>query len=262
VLAVALSVGWTVDGVAVRRKLAMAAFFALACLASGQASGVIALLVGALVSAVATGRTKQLALAGAPVAAVGGLLLSPVLARRLDALDPVTGLPLSWTGPDGRLANLLRYVLPELGKDWSWLFGVRPATRIATPAEPWRDWLWIESGYAWLMWTGGIPLLVAFVVYTSLVWRTARRSLRCGDDLQRALAVPALAGVAVLVLLMVLDQHVVLRGSADLLFPLVGLLVGASSRTPSWAPSRVARRYGAPALRPPRTGPRGATMSP
>src|SRR5204863_103832 len=57
------------------------------------------------------------------------------------------------------------------------VFGVRPAGRV--PArESWRDWVYIESGWVWLFWTGGIPFAIAFCLY-------ARRGLRATAPLAR-----------------------------------------------------------------------------
>lgn len=239
VLAAALCVGLATGARRPRLAAVGVAFFALACLASGQASGLVALVLGMCVAGLAVGRLRLLVGVGTPFAVLAVALLSPVLRTRLAGLDPATGLPLSWTGPDGRLANLRRYVLPELLEGHSWIMGVRPASRIDTPSEPWRDWLWIESGYAWLLWSGGVPLLAAFVVYVTLLWRTARAGVRLSEGPDRAVAVAALVGAALLAVLMVLDQHVALRGSADLLFPLVGLLAaGDVRRRDSQAPRR------------------------
>jgi hypothetical protein len=105
--------------------------------------------------------------------------------------------------------------------------------------ETWRDWVYIESGYVWLVWIGGLPFLLAFVAFVAVgmvcLWPIAvvRRNAI------GAAALAAFAYLVVIATLMLLDPHLTIRGSADLFFPLLGLALlrvpDASPRMPAWS---------------------------
>jgi hypothetical protein len=236
VIALAASIGWfTMVGTATRLIMAAGVLFAVAALASGQASGVIGLLVGVVATGWAIGRLRSTAVWLLPGLVLAGLAVAgPVLGECLQNLDPATGLPVSWTGDYGRLANLQTYIWPRLAEPGNAFFGVRPSSRVAAP-EPWREWVWIESGYTWLLWNGGVLLLAAFVAYLVVAGRTTLAVLRARPaPAVSAAALAAFAGLAMVAVLMLLDPHLTIRGSADLLFPLVALSVtGASFLSPS-----------------------------
>jgi hypothetical protein len=84
-------------------------------------------------------------------------------------------------------------------------------------------YVWIESGYTWLLWGGGIPLLLSFVWFVRTTvghaWYVARNSVGPGAVAGGA----AFAAVAVVTVLMLFDPHLTYRGSADLLFTLIAL---------------------------------------
>jgi hypothetical protein len=125
------------------------------------------------------------------------------------------------------LDNLERFVWPELSAGSNWLVGVRPSARIPAP-EPWREWIYIESGYAWLLWTGGLPMLVAFIGFVSIALRAMARFAHDGQSPVSVAATAAIAGLAIMVTLMLFDPHLTLRGAADLFFPLLALSCTAS----------------------------------
>ncbi len=231
VIALAACIGWsTMVGTFRRLVTAAGVLFAVAALASGQASGVVALIAGGAAAGWAIGRLRSTAIWLLPGVALAGLLVAgPVLGQRLRNLDPHTGLPVSWTGDYGRLANLQTYIWPRLAESANALFGVRPSSRVAAP-EPWRAWVWIESGYTWLLWNGGVLLLAAFVAYLALGLRTTLGVVRTrAEPAMSAAALAAFAGLVMVGVLMLLDPHLTIRGSADLLFPLVALAVTGSS---------------------------------
>lgn len=230
-----IALAWLLRGRGHRPLLVGAALlFVVGGLASGQFSAVIALGVGIAAVGWMTGQLRRAVVAAAPAAALGALLLRPVIERRLGGFDSPAGLPHSWVG---RLENLRTYFWPELASDSSWLLGVRPSARIAA-TETWRDWIWMESGHTWLLWTGGVPLALAFVAF---VWTALRAVARVARERADAIGVAAVASFASLwtmTVLMTLDVHLTVRGSADLLFPLLALaLTAVRARRPVPAPA-------------------------
>jgi len=107
--------------------------------------------------------------------------------------------------------------------------------------------VYLESGYLQLLWIGGIPLLVIYLWLVRQVWcvgaevgQSAGPWGACGRAAQICWAM-----VAVLSLL---DPHVTLRGTGDLLFVLLAIIVGQAhlsapaSRPRRGSPGRAARR--------------------
>jgi hypothetical protein len=192
--------------------------FMVGVLASGQFSGAIGLLLGLVVMALVTRRVRQLAMfipafIGAMVA------LQPVIQRRLEGFETASGLPVSWSG---RLYNLSNYFWPELFSSGNFILGVRPAARVATSTMA-TGYIWIESGYTWLLWAGGIPLLLSFLYF---LWTNLRRNLtlaRSREDAVGAVSVAVVVALVIVGVLMLIDPHLTYRGSADLLFALLGL---------------------------------------
>ena len=207
---------------------ALGVLFVVGAVASGQFSGVIALVVTLVIIGLVTGRLARGALVLSPVFVATAALLQPVLQRRLAAISSETGLPSSWLA---RIENLRRFFWPELFRDFNWIVGVRPSARVAAP-EHWREWVWIESGHTWLLWNGGIALLVAFFAFLITGWRLAFAVLRRmdDDDVGGVVAIAVIAALSVLGVLMTFDPHLTLRGAADLLFALLGLLAASSYR--------------------------------
>jgi len=216
----AICLGWLAR---IRRQrwlmLAMAVLLALGALASGQFSGVIALGLGVVAVAIVTGQLKRLTLALIPTALVGAIVLRPVLEARLARIDIGTGLPQSWWV---RLENLRLFVWPEVFSGYNWLFGVRP-TAIIEVAAPWGNLIYIESGHTWLLWTGGIPFFLAYLYFVWVAVRTtaAVAVLRPGGTGVAAIA--SFASLLAMFVLMSFDPHLTMRGTADLLFSLLGL---------------------------------------
>jgi murein biosynthesis integral membrane protein MurJ len=199
---------------------AAAALLVMGALSAGEFSSAIGLVTGGICIAIAT-RKPKLLWAFLPAALVAGYLLRPVIARRLSGFQSASGLPVSWTG---RLENLQTYFWPKLFSGWNFFLGVRPSARILVSSQA-TGYVWIESGYTWLLWGGGIPLLASFVF---LVYAAARRGLLAARGPSQARSVAGIAvftAIVVITVLMTFDPHLTYRGSADAFFTLLALAV-------------------------------------
>jgi len=195
--------------------------FVLAAVSAGEFSSALGLVVGAVLVAVVV-RRPRLLLLSVPVGALVAVGLWPVISARLAGFQSVSGLPVSWTG---RLDNLQNYFVPPLMSNGNYLLGVRPSARIAVPSQ--------ATGYVWLLWGGGILLLLAFVWFVRASVVRSFRVARSRKDAVGAAATGLLVGVVVMSVLMVFDPHLTYRGSADALF-----IVAALARCPAPPPPK------------------------
>lgn len=216
-LAVAIGLWWRS-----RRHGFLLLVVSMACvggsLAAAEFSSALGLVLGVATCAVVCRRYDVLKLApfGAAAAVVA---LWPVIEHRLAGFESATGLPVSWTT---RLSNLQNYFLPDLLAGTNPLLGVRPAARVAVDHQG-TGFVWIESGYLWLLWGGGLPLLAAFVWFVAVALRDLVPLARPVDSYSSVAALGACTGVVVVAALMVFDPHLTYRGSADWLFSLLAL---------------------------------------
>jgi hypothetical protein len=208
------------------RLAALALLFVFGTVATGQFSAIIAIVVGVLAFGWLTGRLSRAVLAFAPVAGVAALLLRPVISARLSGFNGGTTLPASW---QVRLDNVTTHFWPVLQVDHNWITGVRPLARIDGPRFSGIDFIWIESGYVWLLWTGGIAFTLAFLWYAWVALRRMARIARERADPAGVAAAASFTALVVTVVLMTLDPHVTLRGSADLSFALLALALAGSA---------------------------------
>jgi putative peptidoglycan lipid II flippase len=223
-----------------RWYLALAGALALSALASGQVSILIAVVITGLALAMVTRTIGRATLSLAALLAVALLVLRPVLAARLNSAsaDPVTGLPDSWTGPYGRLTNLEQYFWPKIAVDYNWLFGVRTAGRVPG-LESWRSWVYIESGYTWAVWTGGLPLLAAVIVLLVVTVRTGRRLTPSEEPVARAIGITVTTLAYSLAVLMIFDPHLTFRGAGEMVFILLALAANLDRSAPMTDPEQV-----------------------
>jgi hypothetical protein len=202
----------------------LAALFALGVIAAAEFSTLIGLIV-ALVVLIMITKAGRIAAYAIPVGLIGGVLLWPVIQTRLGGFNSDTGLPVSWLN---RLYNLRTYFWPVLFSDNNWILGVRPSARIATDTRQF-GYVWIESGYTWLLWGGGIPLLASYIAFVTQVvkkcWRYARRADPAG-----VIATALAAATCSQAVLMVFDPHLTYRGSGDMFFLLLALVRALPSR--------------------------------
>ena len=196
----------------------LAVLYVLGVIAAAEFATVIGLIVAVVALMVLT-RSLRLAAYAVPVAALGTIILWPVIQTRLEGFHSPDGLPLSWVY---RLINLRTFFWPVIFSDWNWILGVRPAARVATPLRA-VGYVWIESGYTWLLWGGGIPLLVSYFAFAGAVlrrgWAFARRADPAG-----VAATAVAAAMCAQVMLMAFDPHLTYRGSGDELFLLLALI--------------------------------------
>ena len=164
---------------------------------------------------------RRPALRATPLVAVAAVVGAPAFLRRVGEFSG-SGVPESWLG---RWDNLSNFFLPRFDLTHI-VLGVAPNPVLNAP-ETWREVIYLESGYLYFLWIGGIPLLVAFIWLSVEVLRAVRR-----DRL-----VPGVGGGCasaleilwwVLLVLTVLDPHLTVRGTGDLLFPLLALVMGRS----------------------------------
>jgi murein biosynthesis integral membrane protein MurJ len=229
----------------------LAVLYALGVLAAAEFSTLLALLPAFFVLVALTRLRKLLAYA-IPVTIIGAAVLWPVIQIRLSGFQSASGIPISW---QTRLTNLHTYFWPQLFSDYNWILGVRPSARVAVPTQIY-GYVWIESGYTWLLWGGGIPLLgsyIAFAVFAlKKCWRRARLP---GPEGIAATAIAA--ATAAQLASMVFDPHLTYRGSGDAFFMILALVRCLPSRKQQDRDSTPRRAVTAPTTpRPAPTAPR------
>jgi capsular exopolysaccharide synthesis family protein len=197
---------------------ASAVLFVAGALATGEFSSALGLLIGVVCIAVVSGSPRLLALF-IPAGLAGSAVLRSVIAGRLSGFRSPAGVPASWLD---RISNLRTYFWPKLFSDWNFVLGVRPAARIPVVTQS-AGFVWIESGYTWLLWAGGIPLLASYAYFVVAATRRGWLAARHGAGAASVAGAAAFVAVLVTTVLMIFDPHLTYRGSADVLFVLIAL---------------------------------------
>ena len=206
--------------------------YVLTVIAASEFATVIGLVV-ALVALMVLTRSGRLAVYMIPVGILGGVLLWPAIELRLSGFHSTAGLPLSWVD---RLYNLRTFFWPVLFSDYNWILGVRPTPRVAAPSKA-EGFIWIESGYTWLLWCGGIPLLTSYIAFAGAVLRKSWAYVRRADA-TGIVATAVAAAMCSQVVLMSFDPHLTFRGSSDAFFLLLPLIRKLPARRASPAARR------------------------
>ena len=218
-----------------RRRLwlgGLVVLYVLSVIAAAEFATVIGLAVAVVALMVLT-RSGRLAVYMIPVGLLGGVLLWPVIELRLSGFHSTAGLPLSWVD---RLYNLRTFFWPVLFSDYNWILGVRPTPRVVAPSKA-EGFIWIESGYTWLLWGGGIPLLASYIAFAAAVIRKGWAYVRRADAAGIA-ATAVTAAMISQVVLMSFDPHLTFRGSGDAFFLLLPLIRKLPARRASPAARR------------------------
>jgi hypothetical protein len=221
----AIALGWLLRGGEHRKVLfPLAVLFMFGVFTAGQFSGVIGLVVGVAAVGLITGHLRRVTLGLIPAMLAAMVVLRPVISRRLSGFESPYGLPFSWVS---RLKNLQTFFWPKLFSDFNFVLGVQPSARILAPgswqAEHHQEWVWIESGHTWLLWTGGIPFFLAFFVFLWVAIRKTVQTAHARMDVVGVAAVASFTSLVVVGVLMTLDVHLTVRGAGDLLFSLLAL---------------------------------------
>jgi hypothetical protein len=210
----------------------------LGTFSAAEFSSALGLVVGAICVAALTNR-KEILLYALAAIVVAVIVMWPIVQVRLLGFQSPSGFPESWIG---RWHNLQSYFWPELfsGSGWNIVFGVRPAARIPVSTQA-TGFVWIESGYTWLLWGGGVPMVLAFIYFVKSALQLTWSRARALADTVGVAAIGAFSGVVVVTTLMVFDPHLTYRGAADCLLSLLAICAAATAT----ADHRTASRVGA-----------------
>jgi hypothetical protein len=205
-----------------RERLGLGLVLGAGVLATGQFSTWISAVVAAALILWRFSTLRHSSLRFMWLVPVALAIGAPALIGRLQGFSEF-GVPRSWIG---RWSNLSDFYLPRFGFI-NVLLGVSPDSVLEAP-ERWRDVIYLESGYLELLWVGGIPLLAAFIWLSIVVLRRTRELMAQPGAFGAAASALWVCWWFVLILT-VLDPHLTLRGTGDLLFLLIGITAGRFS---------------------------------
>jgi hypothetical protein len=222
IIGLTLVIASGMNGVLGRRERLVAGFvLGAGALAAGQFSTWISALVAAVLLLHLFPALRRRAVPFLPVVALAVLIGAPAFIARVASFGEGFGVPRSWLG---RWDNLSHFYIPRLFPDFQFLIGVSPDSVLPAP-ETWREVIFLESGYLELLWVGGIPLLLGFAWLSVAVLRRTRALVGRVGPVGACAATLQVAWATVIVL-SVIDPHIFLRGTGDLLFALLGVVTG------------------------------------
>lgn len=236
---------------------------ALCCTAgvvgSGQIGPLMSFVAGVVALAIITRSTSRLMLWSLPALMVLSVIALPLAQRRISGFDgyavrsvdreaiantdnELQGEALFEINPgsswDVRRYNLEMFFIPEFDDNTNVLWGVSPQARVASPREG-EEWIWIESGHLWLLWTGGIPLTIAWFAMGGVGLATARRRMLTEPGPVGIIAAATFAAIVTINVAQIPDPHMTLRGTADIFYPMLALMMtgwtGALATSPRLA---------------------------
>lgn len=218
ILNLGLAIGlWWKDRKAALLLAPAAVVYIMAVFAAAEFSSALGLMIAMVTLAALLGRLDLLRY-GVLILPVVIYVLWPTVEHRIEEFQSMHGIPRSWLV---RWYNLETYFWPDLFSGTNPIFGVRPSARAPAPGA--FGFVWIESGYTWLLWGGGVFLAGAFVWFVVVTLRTMRTLNRSLSSYSSVAALAAYAAVVVVVVLMVFDPHITYRGFADALYAVLGL---------------------------------------
>ena len=208
---------WRVIGA--RESLVLGTILGTGVLAAGQFSTWIAAVVAGALLLWRFPQLRGRVTRTLPLVGVALIVGSPALITRLEGFSDL-GLPVSWLG---RWDNLSNFFIPRF--DFVHIIlGVSPNPVLQAP-ETWRSVIYLEAGYLYFLWIGGLPLLAAFGWLSVVVLRTVR-AIRLQTGPRGACGAALEIVWWFLLVLTILDPHLTLRGTGDLIFALLGITVG------------------------------------
>jgi len=197
------------------------AMLVVGSVATGQATSVVAV---ATVLAVAAWRHKvflKTVTVGVPFAVVAALVMAPILQSRLADVPGRSFIPQSWLV---RWVNVSELYWPDI-RSGGWLWGVNPDS-VVVPPDSWRTDVFLESGYLWTLWVGGLPLFLCFAGLLISIWRSL--NVESSDPTFQVALTTGSALVVFMAIFNVIDPHLTLRGGADLFYILVPVALAAT----------------------------------
>lgn len=226
---------------------------------SGQIGPLLSFAVGLVALAWVTRSFGRLARFGLPLLLVTAIVAAPLLARRVAGFDgaavssekreDIANSPASEQGRqlfeanpgsswDVRLYNLEMFFIPSLKDTTNLVWGVTPQARVTSPREG-EEFIWIESGHLWLLWSGGVWLFMTWFALMIVGMVQARKALRRQTGPIAVAGAAAFGSLWIMNVAQTFDPHMTLRGSADAFYPLLALMMAATyQQTRMRRPSR------------------------
>jgi hypothetical protein len=205
-----------------RERLVLAMTLGAGTLAAGQFSTWIAAIVAGTLLMRNFPELRRQAKRFMPLFGIAVVVGLPAFLGRLEGIGVESGglpVPESWYA---RYDNLAHLFIPHF--NWlTTLIGVSPNEALNAP-ERWRDVVYLESGVLYFLWIGGIPLLAAFIWLSMRVLRAVKPALRHPGPFGASAACLDIVWRFLLIVTLI-DPHLQLRGTGDLIFTLLAITV-------------------------------------